>query len=235
MGPLMGFWIENFIAGISLSSLVNFMAAIAGMIAAAAAFRGVTIWRDEMVGRRRAELAEETLARLYQARDLVTWIRHPFAMVGEGQTREQFPEETTEQRRALDSYFAPIERFNKHKDFWASFDASHYRFRAVFGISAATPFVTVQEKRNSVLVTAQSLIRHNYANRHLSNRDVSEHTMELITKWEAVIWWGDPVSDEIATAIEKAVADMESTCRPAIDGFYRRKRTWVSPLPGKQN
>lgn len=53
------------------------MAGLATLIAGWAAVRGVDAWRSEIVGRRKAELAEDVLAQFYRARDVLIWARLP--------------------------------------------------------------------------------------------------------------------------------------------------------------
>jgi hypothetical protein len=219
----MSYWLSNFLAGISFDSLVNVAMAGTALAAAIVAARGVNTWRMEMVGRRRAELAEETLARFYEARDHLAWARFPGGFQSEGQTRERIAGETEDEAANRNSYYRTVERMNSRSEFWSTFDASRYRFRAVFGSAAAEPFDAVRNRRHEVSIAVGALIRHDHAHRHLRDRAISEHNEKLIAKWERTIGWGTDEADDIAAAIEAAVASMEKTCRPAIDGFYRAR------------
>ncbi|WP_230372302.1 hypothetical protein [Vibrio cholerae] len=59
---------------------------------------GVGAWKREFIGKRRIELAEETLATFFEIKDAIAFIRSPFASVGEGESRvvgeREKPEET---------------------------------------------------------------------------------------------------------------------------------------------
>ena len=48
---------------------------------------GVYAWRREFIGRRKIELAEDVLARFYEARDAIARIRSPFGTSSEGSER----------------------------------------------------------------------------------------------------------------------------------------------------
>jgi hypothetical protein len=50
---------------------------------------------------------------------------------------------------------------------------------------------------------------------------LSEHNERLIAQWESTIGWGTDETDQVAADIDGAVAAMEETCQPAIDGFYK--------------
>jgi hypothetical protein len=212
----------------AFNATIGAAAVAVGLAGTIVAWRGVSTWRAEMIGRRRAELAEETLARFYEARDHLAWVRNPLAFAGEGRTREPGAEEAENERADRDAYYVPVERITKKADFWASFDASRYRFQAVFGTLAAEPFDTVRNRRHAVTIAAGALIRHDRAHRHVGDRAVSVHNEKLIAQWEDTIGHGTSEADQIAADINAAVSAMEAICRPAIDGFYRaqRRRWW---------
>lgn len=171
----MGQWLATFFGGISFDSLIGTAAVIVGLIGSIAALRGVNTWRSEMIGRRRAELAEETLARFYEARDNLAWARIPGGFQGEGETRQRIAGETENERADRDAYYRTVERISKKAEFWSTFDASRYRFRAVFGTPAADPFEKILNQRHAVGIAVGALIRHDHAHRHIRDRALSEH------------------------------------------------------------
>lgn len=221
----MSYWFENFLAGISFNGIINLGAVCAAFAGAVAAFLGISTWRAEMIGRRRAQLAEETLARFYEARDHLAWVRNPIGFQGEGETRIRVPGETEQERAERDSYYRTVERITKKAEFWGAFDASRYRFRAIFGASAAEPFDIIRARRHSVAVAAGALIRHDRRHRLVEDHPSHDHNEALLEQWENTIGWGTAEADKIAAAIDQAVAAMEATCQPAIDGFHRRRKS----------
>ena len=54
------------------------------IIASGTVIFGINAWRREFIGRRKIELAEETLVLFFEARDVVSWIRSPMGFAGEG-------------------------------------------------------------------------------------------------------------------------------------------------------
>jgi len=82
------------------------------IIASGTVIFGINAWRREFIGRRKIELAEETLVLFFEARDVVSWIRSPMGFAGEGQTRKAKENETPEEKEVMDHAFTVIERYN---------------------------------------------------------------------------------------------------------------------------
>lgn len=73
------------------------------LVASVIGVYGVRSWQIETRGRRRLEIAEETLISFYQVRDAIVAIRSPMGYVGEGKSRQPEEGETPEQARARDN------------------------------------------------------------------------------------------------------------------------------------
>ena len=174
------------------------------------AYRGLTKWHQETIGKRRIELAEEVLADFYQARDIIKAARSPFSYSHEGQSRRRGENETEEDTRLLNSYFAPTERFASKADFFAEAWARRYRFTAFFGPEAARAYDDLFEVRNEIIAAVRSLIS---AHRH----QVSPTER---ARWEDTIWAGAE-DDLIPARIDRVIDAIEATCRPAIQKATR--------------
>jgi hypothetical protein len=83
------------------------------------AYRGLTRWHDETVGKRRIELAEAVLADFYQACDIIKAARSRFGYSHEGLSRQKGETETEADTQLLNSYFAATERLMSKADFFA--------------------------------------------------------------------------------------------------------------------
>ena len=177
------------------------------------AYRGLTKWHDETVGKRRIELAEEALADFYQARDIIKAARSPFGYSHEGLSRHKGENETEEDTRILNLYFAATERLASKAEFFAETWARRYRFSAVFGSEAAGAYDDLFEVRNEIIASVGSLIS---AHGHrLSAADQAERE-----RWKNTIWSGAE-DDPIPARVDRAVEAMEATCRPAIQKAIR--------------
>jgi hypothetical protein len=105
------------------------------------AIRGVNAWRSEHSGKRKMEVAEEAIA----------CIRSPFGFEGEGKTRKSGKNETSEEKRALDSAFVLIERYQAERESFAKIYAMRFRFIALFGVESVKPFDTLNQVVNKLL------------------------------------------------------------------------------------
>ena len=129
--------------------------AIAGVITAAAAvataaiaFFGLSTWRAELVGRRKAEIAEEGLADFYRMADVFDWVRNPGGHEGAIE-RAGRDDEDADLAARLDAYAVPVSRLQAHAEFIGAMHAKRYRFRAMFGPDALSPFEDLRELRVS--------------------------------------------------------------------------------------
>lgn len=66
--------------------------AVSVVAACWAIITGVGAWKREFIGKRKIELAEETLAAYFEIRDAIAFIRSPFSRSTEGSTRERASE-----------------------------------------------------------------------------------------------------------------------------------------------
>jgi hypothetical protein len=200
----------------SWSEIGEFIKAVAPAFTAGAActaawigLRGLEKWRAETIGKRKAELAEEVLADFYKARDIIDGARFPARYDGEGDTRQHLEWETEDDRRALNAYFAPIERLTKWADFFAQLHARRYRFVAHFGQDSVKLYDELDKIRKEVIEAATMLIL-TYQQRELGgvreNRD----------KWAKTIGYREADKDSVASRLDSLVAAVEAVCRPEI-------------------
>lgn len=75
---------------------------IAVVSACWAIISGVGAWKREFIGRRKIELAEQTLAQFFEVRDAISFIRNPFSSSSEGRSRERSPRESKSESELLD-------------------------------------------------------------------------------------------------------------------------------------
>ena len=66
-----------------ITAFAAVITACAAVAAACAAIKGINAWRNQLVGRRKMELAEETLQTFHNARAAIAWARNPATFKGE--------------------------------------------------------------------------------------------------------------------------------------------------------
>ena len=208
-------------------SIITAGTAIYGVAIAKA---GLSKWRRETIGKRKAELAEEVLADFYQAREVIQSARSPMSFAHEGATRKKHEDETETETSALNSYFAIVERLEAKSEFFAQLHARQYRFLALFGPGADKSHKSLIQIYNDIVLAARSLIytcRQAYKEQRLglideeSERQATALRRRMEQK-EAIIWWGAEEEDPILKRLDDAVKEIEALCRPSIQEIVFR-------------
>lgn len=176
------------------------MAGLATLVAGWAAIRGVDAWRSELVGRRKAELAEDVLAQFYRARDVLIWARLP------DRPPELQPQAGDRDQRHR-SHASPIERLTGESALFSELQASRYRFMAYFGEDSVHPAEEMRAIHHAVVSSAQALIR-----------DPDERASDIERdRWEDTIGWvDDGDNDALARRLTETITAIEHACRPLI-------------------
>ena len=160
--------------------------------------------------KRKAEFAEEVLADFYEARAVISWVRSPLVLAGEGSTRQPEPGETEEETRALNTYYATIERLKSKDEFFAKLYARSYRFSAYFGETSCRPYDALLAIQRRLTITTRTLI-DTYADRKEGNLRTER------VAWRRIISGLGP-DDSTPGELDNIVQDVETICRPAILG-----------------
>ncbi len=202
---------------IALQTLRDLIVAVAAVFTACLAYWGLSTWKQEFVGKRKIDLAEDVLTSFYEAKDIIEGIRSPLAGGGEGSTRQAGANETPEEKAAYDLAYVTLERYYSRIEFFSKFRSARYRFMTRFGKDKAAPFDDLLDAVRRVKVSASSLARlYLYMQHAHGNREREEDLQKKIEKHDAIIYFGGD-DDEIACQVEKAVEDIEKLCRAIID------------------
>jgi hypothetical protein len=142
--------------GLTISDMSEVLKSVSIIGAAFMAIYGINAWQREFVGKRRLELAEETLSLFYQARDAIASMRHPFSFGGEGSSRKAGAHESPAMKESLDQAFVLAERYNSHSELFSKISSLRFRFMAMLGEQAAQPFSALAEILGKIQVAANT-------------------------------------------------------------------------------
>jgi hypothetical protein len=95
--------------------------AVAIVSACWAIIAGVGAWKREFIGKRRIELAELVLAKFFEVKDAIAFIRNPFSSKDEGKSRERGPVEYGQDSDLLDRGYIVVERYQKRETTFTDF------------------------------------------------------------------------------------------------------------------
>lgn len=174
---------------------------------------GINAWRRQLVGKRKAELAEVALTAIYEARDVFKWVRTGAFHTGEGESRKAEDGEGEQVRAMRNTYFIPIERLHREKELFSRLHAQRYQFRAYFGDDAAKPFDAISKVHNDLIITSSVLVRQ--AQFDGASRAVASARDNLL---DDLGWGRRERPDDMDRLIDKAVANIEATCKPILEG-----------------
>ena len=179
------------------------------LIATFTAVWGINQWRREMLGRKKAEIAERALILSSKAVDIIAWARSPLGFSGEGKTRPiKSPETETNRDSKKDLLFAKVERLKEQSDTFIELQEHRYLFNAYFGNSYDKDF-------QEILYSQRHII---YAVRKLIEDEVLQEAFNK--KLQDVIYENNSESDEIKMANKTALDNILNACRPYLEERY---------------
>lgn len=181
------------------------------------AIYGIDAWRREHVGKRRIELAEDTLALFYEASDAIKHIRHPASFGFETEQVERGERETEMQFNARKKASVVFYRYNQYQELFSKIHASRYRFMAQIGKDKAKAFDDLREIINSITHAASTLARL-WSQDNFHNERGSMRHRDYVAKYEAIFWEGFQDDDPINPRVAEIITQIETVCQSVIEG-----------------
>ncbi len=183
--------------------------------ASVVAIYSINAWRRESIGKRRIELAEDVLAKFYEARDVIQGIRSPLSFEGEGGSRKRDDAETEQESAILDAAYIALERYKEGRgaELFSELRAMRYRCLVLYGEEIDCAFREVDKAMREIILAAQR-IGWFQIDLHKQRRGTDTFREEKIMELQKIIWWSDP--DPITERVDQAIADIERICRPII-------------------
>jgi hypothetical protein len=188
----------------------------AAWFAAVMAYRGLSRWQAETIGKHRHDVASTTLALFYQMEEILRSARDPWVLPHEMAKRDGIPDEIAE-----DANYAPEARLLKENEFFARFRAAKHEFAALFGRDAAVPFDDLWRVRIDINHAVDFMLR----NKELGRAPFGSDDYKLWREQYSIAF-RDPREgkDEISPRISAQIAAMEKTCRSVIAQPNRQRR-----------
>lgn len=201
----------------TLTELAQIAQSLSIIFASLFAIYGFDAWRREHIGKRRIELAEETLALFYQAKDAIESIRSSFGFEGEGATRVPGSNEKPEHKAALDQAYVLIERYNRHTELFSRIRSLRYRVMAQLGSEAAQPFDALNRVVNELLLSSHRMARLNTQRERLHETHDAQEKRHREYLDVMNIYYSGAEDDPISPKVQQILEDIERTCRKIIE------------------
>ncbi len=199
--------------------LATIAQAVSVVAACWAIITGVGAWKREFIGKRKIELAEETLASYFEIKDAIAFIRSPFSSNSEGSTRERAPQETDAERQLLDRGFIVFERYEKKKEIFVKFSTLKYKFMAVFGPETENIFTETHQVVNSIFTSANMLATHYWQRQGRVQMEADEFQRHLdeMHQHEGIFWDRYNENDEIRGRLSEIQTTLETVTKPCFE------------------
>ena len=121
---------------------------------------GIGAWKREFIRKRRIELAEQVIAKFFEVRDAIAYVRNPVSWPSEGKLQEKDPSVQAEMPDHAREQRVVLERHSKKESVFAEFQVLKYRFMAAFGPQTEQLFSDTHKALHSVFVSAHMLCNH---------------------------------------------------------------------------
>ena len=199
--------------------LATIAQAVSVVAACWAIITGVGAWKREFIGKRKIELAEETLAAYFEIKDAIAFIRSPFSSGTEGSSRERAAHETDADRQLLDRGFIVFERYEKKKEIFVKFSILKYKFMAVFGPKTENVFTETQQIVNSIFASANMLATYYWQRQGRVQMEADEFQRHLdeMRQHEGIFWDRYNDNDEIREKLSTIQTELESVTKPCFE------------------
>lgn len=189
--------------------------AIVAWVGVRTAREGLTKWRSETLGKRRAEVAEQLLASAYEVREILQWVRIPVILAGEGESRKADSNESLELRERRNSLYIPIERLNQQREIFAELQALRFTVAALFGEEAMRPINALLEGHRAIGSAATQLIIH-------ATVPMDSIAAQGFKTFYDTLGMGiGDRPDEFDRKINEAISAIEKFCRPPLEDRVR--------------
>lgn len=180
------------------------------------AIYGIDSWRREHTGKRRIELAEDSLALFYEASDAIRHIRSPMSYDYETKDIEKMERESEKAYEARKNASVVIVRYNQHQELFNKLFAMRYRFMSQISKDEAKPFEELRAITNEIILSGRMLARL-WAKDHFRTDEQWNAHHEQVDKYESVFWDHMSDDDPINPKVDEVIAKMEVTCRHVIE------------------
>jgi hypothetical protein len=211
----------NLITGL-LTAIFGFGQIFAITFAALVALYGIGTWRKEIKGKREFDIAFELLSSIYEFRDVISRIRHPFYAAGEGRSRERFEGESERESEVYDQAYVVFERYHSNIKVFSDLQALKYKCSALFKLDDLSFFDNIIKVRKKIFLAANSLRDSRLdakKKQKLRTKIDKEKKQKKLDRDQAIIWEGSGAKkDTIKNDVEEIVGKAEEICIEIIRG-----------------
>jgi hypothetical protein len=214
-----------------MTEIATILQAVAVFSTCCSIILGINAWKREFIGKRQIELAEQTLAKFFEIKDSIAFIRNPFSRSDEGKTRQRSEAELPNESQLLDRGYTVVERYSKKEGVFADFNTLKYRFIASFGAETEQIFTETSRTLSSIFLSAGMLATHYWQRqgRVAMEADEFQKHLDEMHRHEGIFWDMGSDSDEIRAKLNVIQGQLEAATaacfrEPTRIGAHLRKK-----------
>lgn len=197
----------------AISVAKDLILAGAAISTAIVGWRALGKWRDETLGKRRLELAEDVLASFYQVQEIIHDARGRYVDAREMVREEGVPDEVVG-----NSAYAPRRRLRASFDKVLDLRTKRHRFAAVFGQEATKPWDVIESVLHEIDAACDALL--DLRGEHVPRSDPNA---AFYIEQRRILGRGGQ-DDPIAPRVAQAVGEVEAICRPIVRASLTKRK-----------
>ncbi|KZB99373.1 hypothetical protein AU375_04449 [Methylobacterium radiotolerans] len=198
----------------AISAFRDLVVAGAAISTATVGWKALNKWRDETVGKRRLEVAEETLSAFYQVQEVIHDARAPMIWASEMVKEEGVPDEVVS-----NSAYGPVRRLRQSFDHIRDLRTKRHRFAALFGREATKPWDEIEAVLNEINAASEAILM--LRGEHIPAKDPHAKFYQEQRQILARQMDDDPITPRVGAAVK----EIEATCRPIITEWAGGKKS----------
>lgn len=201
-----------------MTDIATIAQAVAVISVCWAIISGIGAWRREFIGKRQIELAEQVLAKFFEVKDAIAFIRNPFSSKEEGKSREKSECESDHESELLDRGYIVVERYTKKEITFSEFNTLKYKFMATFGPETEEIFTETNNALNSIFFSARRLAKHHWPRQGRMKMEADEFQKHLdeMHRHEGIFWDSYNEDDEVRTKLKEIQERLETITAPCF-------------------
>ncbi|MEE9554132.1 MAG: hypothetical protein V3W18_07505 [candidate division Zixibacteria bacterium] len=210
----------NLATGI-ISLIFGLIQTLAIIFASLVALIGIGEWRKEIRGLSEFNVAFELLSSIYRFRDVISYIRSPFYVAGEGRTRQGSEGESETESKVYDRAYVVFERYYEKNEVFSNLEVLRYKSEALFESNDLSIFKDIMKVKNDILFAANNLITPwlDVQKKYKLGIEIGKIRQDELDTNQAIIYEKYRAKDDkIKEEVDKIVSRVEKICLPIIRG-----------------
>ena len=163
-------------------------------------------------GKRKIELAEDTLATFFEIKAAIAFIRNPAISPEEKSTRDRTTDESPAHSELLDKVFVFGERYKKKEEIFKKYNDLRPRFMTMFGDKTEDCFTDMNKIKGKIALSLKSLAEDYWPK--YAQQNITEQEERHMDRRENILMLSGSEDDEIGKDLKEIQKRLEKITKP---------------------